>query len=199
MVAAVSFLTLALTLFLIIDSVGNINGYLGLVEEITPRGRRRILIREMLVALVIMFIFHYFGEVLLTALELQPSTVQVAAGIILFLIAIKMVFPKGQRADHVLEKAVPFIVPIATPMIAGPSVLATIMIYAHDESSGFKLLLAILAAWGASVIVLSSAAFLKRSLGDKALLAIERLMGLVLTLMAVEMFLKGIRLYAASV
>lgn len=194
-----SFLTLALTLFLIMDSVGNINGYLSLVEELKPRLRQRILIREMFVALVIMFIFHYFGEILLTALELQPSTVRVAAGIILFLIAIKMVFPPDQRLNPVLEKEEPFIVPIATPMIAGPSVLATIMIYAHEESYALTLMSAILVAWGASVIVLSCAGFLKRSLGDKALVAVERLMGLVLTLMAVEMLLKGIRLYAASV
>lgn len=180
------------------NSVGNIAGYLALVNELKPIKRQRILVREMLIALAIMFFFHYFGELLLLGLDLQPTTVRVSAGIILFLIALKMVFPKDSDKSLIIEKEEPFIVPLATPMIAGPSVLATIMLYAHDEESSIKVLMAILVAWGASLLIFAGANVLKRALGDKALVAAERLMGLLLTMMAMEMLLKGIRLYIDS-
>lgn len=181
------------------DSVGNINSYLGLVEELKPSRQRRILVREMLIALVMMFIFHYFGELLFYILDLHPATVRVSGGIILFLIAIKMVFPNDNPVAAVLEKDEPFITPIATPMIAGPSALVTVMLYANEEPSALKVLAAIVVAWSASVIVLASARTLQYRLGDKALLAVERLMGLILTLMAMEMLLKGVRLYIDAV
>ncbi len=193
-----SLLSITLTLFLIMNSVGHINGFLYLVKELDHKRQQKIIIREMFIALVVMFAFHYVGEWLLLILDVQPSTARVAVGIILFLMAIKMVFPSGELDTESLEKDEPFIVPMAVPMIAGPSVLITIILYAHDESSPYLILLAILIAWAVSVVILAFSPVIRRIMGNKALLAVERLMGLILTLMAVEMLLKGIQLFIAD-
>jgi multiple antibiotic resistance protein len=127
-----------------------------------------------------------------------PATVQIAGGIVLFLISIKMVFPSQQRLFAATDKSEPYIVPIATPMIAGPTVLATIMFYAFSEKTPFKVLGAIMIAWALTVMVLWLAYQFRHRMSQKILMALEKLMGLILTLMSVEMFLKGLRIFISQ-
>jgi multiple antibiotic resistance protein len=191
----VSLFTITIALFLIFDSVGNITDFLTLMHEIPPKRQRWILIREMLIALGITVLFYFFGSFLLEGLEVNPATLRMAGGLVMFMIAIKMIFPSDQRLFVALDKGEPFIVPIATPMIAGPSILATVMVYAHSEASAETILSGIGIAWALSVGVFWFAYRFKEKISTKVLTALERLMGLILTLMAVEMFLKGLRAF----
>ena len=179
------------------NSVGHIIAYLDLVESLDRRKRRLIIIREMLLALLIMVIFNYVGGFLLAALEVDTQTILLSGGLILFLIAIRMIFPSKKEAITVKDKEEPFIFPIATPMIAGPSCLTTIMLYSHQDSR-HEVILAILVAWGFSITILLLAQRIKDIVGKRALFAVERLMGLILTMMAVEMLLKGLRSIALT-
>jgi multiple antibiotic resistance protein len=173
------------------NSVGHISAYLDMVESLERRRRRFIIIREMFLALCIMVIFNYVGDFLLLALEVDTQTILLSGGLILFLIAIRMIFPHKKHKIPI-EKEEPFIFPIATPMIAGPSCLTTIMLYSH-QSSRHNVILAILVAWAFSITFLLLAQRIKDLVGKRALNAIERLMGLILTMMAVEMLLKGLK------
>lgn len=183
-------LSIAFTLFLIMNSLGMAPAILVLVKDYSETKQRKIIFREMLIALVIMLLFNYLGDIFFRWLQISQTTIQMAGGLVLFLIALKMIFPGVRGHDEPVETVDPFIVPIATPLIAGPSVLATIMFYAH-EATQVTMLSAILAAWIASTLILLSAPFLKRVVGDKGLNTFERLMGLILTLLAVQMFLQG--------
>ncbi len=193
-----SLLSISITLFLIMDSVGTITDFLALIKEIPLKRQRWVILREMLTALVIMTFFYYFGSFLLDSLDVNTATVQIAGGLVLFLIAIKMIFPEEKRLYGAIDKGEPFIVPIATPMIAGPSILATVMFYAYHEATPFRVLMGILIAWTFSASIFWFAFEFHKQISQKALNALERLMGLILTLMAVEMFLKGLRSFIST-
>jgi multiple antibiotic resistance protein len=190
-----SLFTMTITLFLILDSFGNITDFLNLMRDLPVERRRLILLREMMFALVIMVFFALVGGYILEGLDLAAETVQIAGGLVLFLISIKMVFLSQDRLFTAIDKGEPFMVPIATPMIAGPSALATIMFYAYSEHTSLKLGLAILLAWAATVVVLWLAYHFRERVSGKILMAIEKLMGLILILMSVEMFLKGLKAF----
>ncbi len=177
------------------NSVGHITAFLNLISQIPQPKQRWIILREMLIALLIMVFFFFFGNVLLASLDVSHSTIQISGGIVLFLIAIKMISPQEDAPEEKFDKEDPFIVPLATPMIAGPSIAATIMLYAHTEESSQKVLFGILIAWVCSVSVFWFALRFRKRMNAKALIAAERLMGLILTLLSVEMFLKGLKIY----
>lgn len=188
-----SVISIAFTFFLIMNSLGLVPLILSLLKDETPKERRRVIIREMLIALVIILAFNFLGEVFFTWLNISESNIQMAGGLILFLIAIRMIFPGPKKMEHPeepIEK--PFVVPIATPLVAGPSLLASVMFYARQEQSILVMIYAILIAWSATLIIFLSSPLLKRVLTDKGLTALQRLMGLILTLIAVQMFLQGI-------
>lgn len=190
--------SLAFSLFLLMDAIGNLPIFISILREIPPKRQKIIIIRELLIALAILIIFHFIGEALLNLLRVKQSTVMIAGGIILFLIALKMIFPSRpviKNGDTNLEE--PFIVPLAVPLIAGPGVLAAIMLYSHQEPH-WVVISAIIIAWIASTIILYCSSFLKRILGERGMLAAERLMGLIVTLIAVQMFLEGIREFIAT-
>lgn len=188
-----SLFTTTISMFLIMNSVGSIMSYLDLVETLDNKRRRTIIVREMIFALMIMLFFHFVGEFLLAALDVSSQTISLAGGLILFLIAIRMIFPQSKAPLPPSEIVEPFIFPIATPMIAGPSILTTIMLYAHQDREGGVVIAAILIAWAFSITILFFAQPIKDLVGRRALIALERLMGLLLTMMAVEMLLNGIR------
>lgn len=190
-----SLFSVAITLFLIMDPFGNIASFLSLTRGITPAQQRRILFREMAIAFVAMLIFNYLGEYIFDLLEISETTVRLASGVILFLIAVKILFPSSDSLRSNLPKGEPFITPLAIPLLAGPSLLATIMLYAHLEPSQPVMLGAIIAATVASLIVLLSATQLQRFFGNGGLLALEKLMGMVLVLMAVQRFVEGVQLF----
>jgi multiple antibiotic resistance protein len=183
----------ALLLFLVIDPVGNIPMFLSILENVPAERRRSILVREMLIALGTLVLFLFIGQYILAALRISQGSLGAAGGIILFLIALRMVFPtpKGVFGEEV--EGEPFIVPLAIPLIAGPAAMATLMLLmARQPSKWPQWLAALLLAWGVSSVILLSASHLARLLGRRTLIAIERLMGLALTAVAVEMLIHGI-------
>lgn len=191
--APIGLFSVAFSLFLLMDSIGNIPFYISFLKGLDPRRQRFVIFREMIIALGIIIVFNFAGDALMKFLHVENDTIQIAGGIILFLICLKMIFPPPHDPNESLpHEAEPFIVPLAVPLIAGPSVLAAVMIYTKQEGSNWLMVGAILLAWGASLIILLSSSWLKNLLGWKGILAMERLMGLILTLIAVQMFLSGV-------
>lgn len=193
-----SLFSVTLVLFLIMDPIGNISSYHSLVKELNPQRQKWIVVREMLIALAVMIGFNYLGEYIFTILDISETTVRLSSGMILFLIAIKILFtaPDSLRAN--LPRGEPFIFPLAIPLVAGPALMATIMLYAHLEPYQSVMLLAILLAWLASILTLFFSDTIKHILGQNGLMACERLIGMVLVLIAVQRFLEGILLFWAT-
>ncbi len=187
-----SLFTMTLLLFLIMDPVGNICSYLSLVKELNPKRQHWVIFREMGIALLAMVGFYYLGEFLFNFLDLSEATLRISSAVILFLIAIKILFSSpGNPRAHLIEGE-PFIFPFAIPLIAGPALLATIMLYSHLEGAGAVMLLAILIAWFLSVLILFFSHPIYSVLGRNGLMACERLIGMVLVLIAVQGFLAGV-------
>jgi multiple antibiotic resistance protein len=151
----------------------------------------------LLIALGIIILFAFLGNSLMDFLNVGPGTTQIAGGIILFLLCLKMIFPRPSRNDELdnEDKREPLIVPLAIPLVAGPGVLAAVMIFARQETSDLIMISAIFIAWLASLLILLCSSFIKQIFGERGIIAIERLMGLILTLIAVEMFLSGVSVF----
>jgi len=185
--------SIAFSLFLLMDPIGNIPFYISFLKGLDPKRQRIVIFRELIIALFIIILFHFIGDGLMKFLHIQNDTIQIAGGVILFLLCLKMIFPlphdPNESLPHDME---PFIVPLAVPLIAGPSVLAAVMIYSKQEESSLIMLGAIFLAWGTSLLILLGSSFLKSILGWRGILALERLMGLILILIAVQMFLSGL-------
>ena len=187
----------ALLLFLILDPLGNIPLFLGLLKPLAPARRRIVLARELLIALGVLATFLWFGKYLLDAMHLRQESVSIAGGIILFLIGLKMIFPSHEGAEA--TEGEPFIVPLAIPMIAGPSGMASVMLLGTQEPTRMgDWSLALLIAWAATAVILFSATSLYKVLGTRVLVAVERLMGMLLVAISVQMFLDGIAAYLAA-
>ncbi|MGB0893108.1 MAG: YhgN family NAAT transporter [Parashewanella sp.] len=187
-------------LFLIMDPLGNLPIFASILRHIDPKKRRKVLIRELLFALIIMLVFLYAGESMLTFLNLRSESVSIAGGIILFLIAIKMIFPQPGGVVGLAAGEEPFIVPMAIPLMAGPSVLAALILLAHTDSSRMgDWTIALILSWAASAVILMMNQVFTRMLGEKGLTAVERLMGMVLVMLSVQMFLDGIANYLNGV
>jgi multiple antibiotic resistance protein len=181
----------AITLLLIMDPLGNIPLFLSALKTVEPERRRKILVREILIAYIVLLVFLFGGKYLLRLLSLQEETISIAGGIVLFLIALRMVFP-GQEATGDTLEGEPFIVPLAIPLIAGPSTLASLLLLQQSPNSTFELLLALTLAWIVTAVILLSSTFLYRLLKERGLIAIERLMGMLLVMLAVQMFINGL-------
>jgi multiple antibiotic resistance protein len=190
----VNLFAISLSLFLLMDPIGNIPFYISFLKGVEPKRQRTIILRELLIALAIIILFNFIGDALMHFLSIRQDTIQIAGGIILFLLCLKMVFPsRHDGTDNLPHTAAePFIVPLAVPLVAGPGVLAAVMIYARQEANKWIMVGAILIAWFASLLILIASSFLKNILGWRGILAMERLMGLILTLIAIEMFLNGV-------
>jgi len=168
---------------------------LGILKEIDPKRQRIIIIRELILALIIIVAFYFIGDVLLSFLGISQQAVLLAGGIILFIIGLNLVFPpEHKKAVHLEAKKEPFLVPLAIPLVAGPATLAAVMLYSHQEEGDLIPLLAIFIAWSASFLILLSAIPLKRILGARGLAACERLTGLILIMIAVQMALDSFQI-----
>lgn len=190
-----SLFDVTLVLLLIMDPIGNLNSYLAMVQGLNPKRERWIICREMLIALAIMLGFNYLGEYIFQFLGLSETTVRLSSGLILFLIGIKILFtaPDSPRAH--LPAGEPFVFPFAVPLIAGPALLATIMLYAHLEPFISIMIFAILIAWFISGLVFFFGTQIKKVLGTSGLTACERLIGMVLVLVAVQRVLEAVILF----
>lgn len=186
-------LSTAFLLFLVLDPIGNIPVFLSVLQNVPVEGQRRVLIRELLIALVVLVLFLFLGRYILAVLQISEGSLGAAGGIILFLIALRMVFPAPRGAFSEETDGEPFIVPLAIPLIAGPAAMATLMLLmARAPRNWPAWLMSLLLAWTVSGVILLLASRLARLLGRRTLIAIERLMGLILTAVAVEMLIQGI-------
>ena len=182
----------AITLLLIMDPLGNIPLFLSALKKVQPDRRRKILLREILIAYVVLLTFLFAGKYLLRLLSLQEETVSIAGGIVLFLIALRMIFPREDATPDTLEGE-PFIVPLETPLIAGPSTLASLLLLQQSTPNAtVQLFLALTLAWIVTAIILLSSTVLYRVLKERGLIAVERLMGMLLVMLAVQMFINGL-------
>ncbi len=189
-------LSAATLLLLIMDPLGNLPIYMSVLKSIDPKRRTKVILRELTIALVILFIFLFSGQALLTFLQVEQETVSIAGGIILFIIALKMIFPKPGGIMNLPEGEEPLIVPLAVPMIAGPSTMAALILLANQQPD--KMLhwsLALVLAWSISAFILVMSNPIHKLLTDKGLRAVERLMGMVLIMIAIQMLLNGITAY----
>lgn len=189
-------LSATILLLLVLDPVGNIPFFLAALGKVPASRRRRVMLRELLFALVALVGFLFAGAQLLELLGISEPSLSVAGGIILFLIAIKMTFPTGHGAQHEELEGEPFIVPLAIPFVAGPSALATVLLIMNREPSRWpEWLAAVAIAWLVTGVVLFAAEPLGTLLGRRGMIAIERLMGMILTAIAVQMLLRGIQTF----
>ena len=191
----------AVMLFLIMDPLGNLPIFMSVLKMIEPKRRRFILIRELLFALVILYVFLFSGQAVLDFLNVKQETVSIAGGIILFLIALKMIFPvKGASPIGLAAGEEPYIVPLAIPLIAGPSTLAALILLSNQSPDRMgDWALALGAAWIVSAAILLFSGVFHRILGERGLAAMERLMGMILVMIAIQMFSNRVGTYFSHV
>lgn len=187
-------------LLLVTDPFGNVPIFVAAMANVPPERRWRVVVRECAIAFFLLLIFMFFGRHFLAALQLSEVALRIGGGVILFLIALRMVFPQpGGLMGDVESAQEPFIVPLAIPALAGPSALATVLLFSSNSIGEIMLHVAALALVALiSLAVLLGAGYMQRTLGPRVMSAFERLMGLILSAMAVEMLLAGIRTYVMS-
>jgi len=189
-------LSAALLLFLILDPLGNIPVFLGLLKPLPARRRRFVLARELLIALAVLMLFLWGGQYVLELMHLRQESVSIAGGIVLFLIGLKMIFPSPEGMFSEVPDGEPFIVPMAIPLVAGPSGMAAVMLLGSQEPGRMgDWTLALVLAWLGTAVLLFSATSLYKVLGSRVLVAVERLMGMLLVAISVQMLLDGVSSY----
>jgi multiple antibiotic resistance protein len=189
-----SVLSAAVLLFMVIDPLGNVPLFLCVLNKVEEGRRRTIILREMGIAFGVLVMFLFFGHYLLFLLQISEPSLSIAGGIILFIIALRMIFYGSEKIFDDILKGEPLIVPLAIPLIAGPSAMATVLLLMAREPARWPEWLASLAAACLlSGIILFFSSGLVRLLGERVLVATERLMGMILTTVAVEMFLSAVR------
>ena len=187
-------LGIAVLIFLVTDPFGNIAIFLAVLKHVEPHRRLRIVLRELLLAFGLLLLFLTFGEKILSALNLSREAISIAGGIILFIIALRLIFPGPQGVLGDLPGGEPLLVPLATPAVAGPSALAVIMTLRNTHQGPlWELYAGLLLAWAAAALILSQAAFLQRLFGPRGLGAIERLTGMLLIMLSVDMLLDNLQ------
>ena len=190
-------LSAGLTLLLIMDPLGNIPLFLSVLKTVENESRRRkILIRELFFALLVLLLFLFAGEYLLQWLNLRQEAVRIAGGIVLFLISLRMIFPSEKGIMGEMPEGEPFFVPLAVPLLAGPSTLAMLILLARSEPERiFEWLAAVLGAWVVTSLIMLSSSKLSRLFGKRGLIAVERLMGMGLVAISVQMLMDGMSTY----
>lgn len=192
-------LNATILLALVIDPFGNVPLAVAALRNVPKERRSRIVVRECAVAYLILLAFMAFGQTLLRWMQLSPTSITIAGALILFLIALRMVFPHRDGVFGEVPGGEPFIVPIAVPMIAGPSSLATVMLMAtRDPAHLTTWAIAVSLAMVVTTPVLLAAGRLQAALGERGVVAFERLMGMILTAVAVEMMLGGIKAFVGQ-
>lgn len=184
------------TLFLIMDPLGNIPPFLSILKAVPAARRRAVLLREIAFAYLVLLVFLFLGKYLLEFLKLDQETISISGGIVLFLIALRMIFPgEGGVPGESLEGE-PFIVPLAIPLLVGPSTLAALLLLQRTSPAQTgSLLIAMTIAWALSGSILLASTFFYRLLRQRGLIAVERLMGMLLVMVAVQMLMNGVRVF----
>lgn len=200
MEAQMNTLSAGILLFLIMDPLGNIPFFLSLLKDVPPQRRRWVMTRELLIALGVLLGFLLGGQYLLHVLQLKQESVSIGGGIVLFLIGIRMVFPPVDGGIFGKPgESEPFIVPMAIPGVAGPSAMAALLLLTNAQPGRtVEWGIALILAWLATSVILLSATYLFKWLGESVLTALERLMGMLLIALSVQMFLGGVATYMHS-
>lgn len=186
-------------LLLVLDPLGNVPFVLSLLREQTTAQKRRIILRECAIATAVLVAFLFVGDWLLAVMRLSDPALEISGGLILFLIALRMVFPPaGHNLAEAEPRPAPFIVPLAVPMIAGPSALAMVLLASRQSGDPLPWVGAVLLASAVNTGILLISDPLARILGRSGLEAMERLMGLILTTMAVQMLISGLKVAFAT-
>ena len=183
----------AVTLFFIMDPLGNIPIFNSILAQFDSGRRSLIVARELLFALIILLVFLFAGTSILNFMGLSQSSLSVAGGVLLFIIALRMIFPRP-ATDDVESYEEPFIVPLAMPLVAGPSTIAILLLLSSREPErNWEWCVALIIAWGGATALLTASPFVMGILGSRGLRALERLMGMLLVLIATQMLLNGVR------
>jgi len=192
----VSFTSAVVVLLLVMDPIGNVPLFVALLKDVDARRRLRVIVRECAIAFGVLVAFALAGGRILALLGLSDSSLNIAGGVILFLIAIRMIFRRAEGLFGDLPAGEPFIVPLAIPSIAGPTAIATVMLLVSRAPERiWEWLAALTIATALTLLLLIFAQPVSRMVGERGLLAFERLMGLILTAIAVEMLLRGIQAF----
>ena len=185
-------LSAVITLFLVMDPLGNVPLFLSALKQVEPARQKRVIIRELLIALAVLVLFLFIGGPLLRLLHISEPALGVAGGVILLLIAVRMIFPTTEKSLREEMHGEPFVVPLAIPYVAGPSALATeLLLMSQAPERWPEWLGALVAAWLVAAVIMVFSSGLRRILGARGLVAIERLMGMVLITLAVQMLMTG--------
>jgi len=183
-------------LLLTTDPLGNVPSFVSILQPVPAERRRAVILRELFFALGIMLAFLVAGRQLTSLLGIRPEAISIAGAIVLFLVAIEMILPgRGRRTANGAEETEPFIVPLATPLVAGPSTLATIILITSKPGGLVTGLWAVLLAWAVVFCTLMAAPIIMKFLRERGARAVERLMGMLLVMLAVQMFLNGLAEY----
>lgn len=189
------FISSVFTLTLVMDPLGNIPLFMSALKDVGEERRRAVIVRELFIALGIMAFFLLFGKYFVSALSLDVTAMSVAGGIVLFIIALQMIFPTHHSTFAEGPEGEPFIVPLAIPLIAGPSTLTTIMLFSMREPGRLGLWAGVIgAAWLVNAVILGGlSGWFSRILGARGLLAMEKLMGMILVTISVQMVMTGLK------
>jgi MarC family membrane protein len=194
-----SFFQTFILLLLVTDPFGNVPLFVTALKEVTPSRRPRIVVRECAIAFLLLLLFMFFGRHFLAALNLTDISLRIGGSVILLIIAIRMIFPHPDGVLGRSEGGEPFIVPLAIPALAGPSALATVLLFTAGSVEEVMVHVAALAAVAAVwLAVFLGAERLQKVLGPQVMTAFERLMGLILTAMSIEMLLGGVRAFVKT-
>ena len=195
-----SIISTTLLLLVLLDPIGNIPIYIATVERLPPAKRTRVIARECLIAYAILILFVFGGNPLMSWMHLTDEAMGIAGGIILFIIALRLIFrrPEGVFGDTIDGE--PFVFPLAVPLFAGPSAIAFVLLMtSKTPERTLELLLAVTIASGVSSIILILGTKISRIIGKRGLRALETLLGLLLTAVATQMLLDGIKQYLSQI
>ncbi len=181
--------------FIVTNPIGNSPTIVALVKDQDLKSQQKTLFREAMFAMILAIFFLFLGETCLTCLNIQNFALRISGGVILFIVALHMIFSNRTETKSETTKQIPFIVPIATPLLSGAGLLTMIMLYSQQEANQLKILFAILIAWIGITGVLVTAPYLQVLLGKRGLAALEQLMGMLLAMVAIEMIVKGFALF----
>jgi len=185
-----------IVLLLVLDPLGSLPVFIPIMRDVPPERRTWVALREVGIAFVVLAAFMFLGEGFLRVMHLSERSLEVAGGVILLMVAIRMIFSHEGGVYGVPEGREPLIFPLAVPLLAGPSAMATVLLLASRQPERMLSWLGALAgAMAVSGVVLLACDRIRRWVGDSVVAAVEKLMGLVLTAVAVEMILAGLKHY----
>jgi multiple antibiotic resistance protein len=194
----VSVFQLALIFFIVTNPLGNCPAIIALIKDHPIKKQQKILFRESIFSMLLAISFLFLGEIFLGSLKIETYALTLSGGVLLFIVALKMIFSNKDETKQEAQKQDPFIVPIATPLLSGAGLMTMIMLYSKQEANDIKVLFAIIIAWIGVTGILVVAPYLQIFLGKRGLAALEQLMGMLLAMIAMEMIVKGASLFLTA-